>query len=285
MAGEHITQEQADEYAIGSLEPVLERAIALHLAECSACRDMARDAERLASLLAVSSPVRRPSPRLRRRVFSAAGITRPSPLRRAFTISRAAAGLAAVIVAAGAFSGMVSLKNQIGDLRQQNSDLQVQIDEALSTKVELAALTRKLDDQEKLATQLEERSKDDRELNLAFMSPTTDVAAVTSLNESGNAIGRLVWDSEQKRVWFVASELQKLPSGETYQIWVNSGGRYYSLGTFTPDDEGFARYETVVPEGLNTYETAVVTIERAGGSPLREGPTVFFVADLSRLRN
>ncbi len=285
MAGEHISQEQADEYAIGSLEPVLERAIALHLAECPACRDMARDAERLAALLAMSSPLRRPSPRLRRRVFSAAGITRPNPLRRAFTISRAAAGLAAVIVAAGAFSGMVSLKNQIGDLRQQNSDLQLQIDEALSTKVELAALTRKLDDQEKLAAQLEERSKNDRELNLAFMSPTTDVAAVTSLNESGNAIGRLVWDSEQKRVWFVASELQKLPPGETYQIWVNSGGRYYSLGTFTPDDEGFARYETVVPEGLNSYETAVVTIERAGGSPLREGPTVFFVADLSRLRN
>lgn len=285
MAGEHISQEQADEYAIGSLEPVLERAIALHLAECPACRDMARDAERLAALLAMSSPLRRPSPRLRRRVFSAAGITRPNPLRRAFTISRAAAGLAAVIVAAGAFSGMVSLKNQIGDLRQQNSDLQLQIDEALSTKVELAALTRKLDDQEKLAAQLEERSKNDRELNLAFMSPTTDVAAVTSLNESGNAIGRLVWDSDQKRVWFVASELQKLPPGETYQIWVNSGGRYYSLGTLTPDDEGFARYETVVPEGLNSYETAVVTIERAGGSPLREGPTVFFVADLSRLRN
>lgn len=285
MAGEHITQEQADEYAIGSLEPVLERAVALHLAECPACRDMARDAERLASLVALSLPRRRPSPRLRRRVLSAAGITRPSPFRRIFTVGRAAAGLAAVIVAAGAFSGMVSLKGQIGDLRQQNSDLQLQIDEALSQKVELAALTRKLDDQEKIAAQLEERSKDDRELNLAFMSPKTDVAAVTSLDETGNAIGRLVWDSEQKRVWFVASELPRRPAGETYQIWVNSGGRYYSLGTFAPDDAGFARYETVVPEGLSTYETAVVTIERAGGSPVREGPTVFFVADLSRLRD
>lgn len=49
MPGEHITQEQADEFAIGSLEPALERAIALHLAECAACRDIVRDSERLAA--------------------------------------------------------------------------------------------------------------------------------------------------------------------------------------------------------------------------------------------
>ncbi len=285
MAGEHLTQEQADEYAIGSMEPGLERAVALHLAECTACRELVRDAERVASLVALNVPRLPPPAHLRRRVFSNAGITRPGPLRRAFSLSRTAAGLAAVVVAIAAFTGMVTVRDQVGDLRQQNADLQAQIDDALSQKVELAALTRKLDDQERLAAQIEERSRDDRELNLAFMSPTSDVAAVTSLDDSGSAIGRLVWDSEQKRVWFVASELSPRPPGETYQIWVNSGGRYYSLGTFTPDESGFARYETVVPEGLSTYETAVVTIERAGGSPLREGPTVFFVADLSRLRN
>ncbi len=48
---------------------------------------------------------------------------------------------------------------------------------------------------------------------------------------------------------------------------------------------GFARYQAVVPEGITSYESAVVTIERAGGSPVREGPTVFFVWDLSRLKN
>lgn len=285
MAGQHITQEQADEYAIGSLDPALERAVSLHLAECHACRGMAHDAESLVSLVALNAPRRRPSPSLRARVLRNAGITRPGPLRRAFTLGRSAAGLAAVLVAVAAFTGMLTVKDQVGDLRQQNAGLQTQIDDALSQKVELAALTRKLNDQERLAADLEERSRDDRELNLAFMSPQSDVAAVTSLDATGHAIGRLVWDSEQKRVWFVASELSPRPPGETYQIWVNSGGRYYSLGTFAPDESGFARYETVVPEGLSTYESAVVTIERAGGSPLREGPTVFFVADLSRLRN
>ena len=55
MPGEHISQEQADEFAIGSLEAPLERAIALHLAECPACRDIVRDSERLAATFALIS--------------------------------------------------------------------------------------------------------------------------------------------------------------------------------------------------------------------------------------
>jgi len=283
MPGDHLSQEQADEYAIGSLEPSLERAIALHLAECPACRDMVRDAERLAALLAASQPIRRASPRLRSRVLAAAGIRRPGPATRVFTIGRAAAGIAAIVVAIAAFSGMLGLRTQVNALRSQNTDLQRQIDEALSQKVALAALTQKLADQEAAAAELRETLKSDSELFIALISPSSQVASVVSVDPERGSIGRLVWDEEQKRVWFVASQLRQLPPGETYQLWVNSAGRYYSLGTFAPDEAGFARYETRVPEGITSYDTAVVTIERAGGSPVREGPTVFFVADLSRL--
>ncbi len=283
MSGEHLTQEQADEYAIGSLEPGLERAIALHLAECPACRDIVRDAERLAALIAVAPPVRRAPPRLRHRVLIAAGLRKPGPAWRAFTIGRAAAGLAAIIVAAAAFSGMLGLRTQVNALRSQNADLQRQIDEALSQKVALAALTQKLEDQEAVAAELRETLKSDSELFIALISPSSQVAAVVSVDPSRGSIGRLIWDDDQKRVWFVASQLRQLPPGETYQLWVNSGGRYYSLGTFAPDDAGFARYETRLPEGITSYDTAVVTIERAGGSPVREGPAVFFVTELSRL--
>lgn len=285
MPGEHITQEQADEYAIGSLEPPLERAIALHLAECGACRDIVRDAERLASTFALLTPRRRPPSRLRSRVFTAAGIARPSPFRRFLSAGRAVAGAVAVVVAVGAFTGMVWVRGQLSELRQQNSELQTQIDDALSQKVELAALTRKLDDQEKAAARLEDLARGDQDLVVALLSPTTKVADVVSTDERANSIGRLVWDEEQKRVWFVASDLPQRPAGETYQIWVNSGGKYFSLGTFEPDETGFARHQTQLPEGLAQYDTAVVTIERAGGSPVREGPAVFFVADLSRLKD
>jgi hypothetical protein len=285
MPGEHISQEQADEYAIGSLEPVLERAVALHLAECVACREIVRDSERLAATFALTTPIRRSPARLRSRVFTAAGLRKPSALRRAFGYGRAVAGIAAVFIAVGAFTGMLWVRGQLSDLRQQNSDLQEQIDDTLSQKVALAAITNQLDDQKKAATDLEQQARGDQELLVALLSNQTKVADVVSPDENSSSIGRLVWDGEQKRVWFVASSLPQRPPGETYQIWANSGGHYYSLGTFQPDADGFARYQTVVPEGITSYDSAVVTIEQAGGSPVREGPTVFFVWDLSRLKD
>ncbi len=279
----HISQEQADEYAIGALEPEIERLIALHLAECATCRDIVRDSERLALALTLSVPSRKPPRKLRSRVFQSAGIARPSPLRRAWSLGRAAAGLAAVIVAIAAFTGMVSVRSQIDHLRDDNRDLQGQVSRALSQEVEIAALTRRLGDAERTAFELDQATSEDRDLLLALLSPTSDVAEVVSVDEKSTSIGRLVWDEDQKRVWFVAAGLDQLPAGETYQIWVSTGGRYVSIGTFNSDSQGFARYGTWLPQGLKTYESAVVTIERDDGAPERSGPSVF-VSDLSRFR-
>ena len=109
------------------------------------------------------------------------------------------------------------------------------------------------------------------------------MADVIAVNDSEQAIGRFVWDSAQKKVWFLANRLQSLAAGQTYQLWVNAGGRYFSLGTFNSDASGFARLTAIVPQGLKSYESAVVTIESAPGAPERSGPSVF-VTDLSRIR-
>ncbi|MEO6398238.1 MAG: anti-sigma factor [Tepidiformaceae bacterium] len=279
----HITQEQADEYAIGSLDGDLVQMVALHLAGCQACRETVHDAERVAATFALASPAQRAPKRLRQRVMQSAGLERAGPLRRAVILAQAAAGLAAVFVAVAAFTGMLSVRGQVGDLRDKNDHLQTQIDDALSQKVEIAALTRGLDEAERGSEQLKRAAQEDRDLLLALMSPKSDVADVFTKDEAATSIGRLVWDEDQKRVWFVASDLAQRPKGETYQLWANSGGKFYSLGVFTPDASGFARYQTAVPQGLRSYESAVVTIERAGGSTERSGPSVF-VADLSGLR-
>lgn len=279
----HITQEEADEYAIGALDFDLVRMVALHLAECAICRETVRDAERVAAIFALAAPQRRAPKRLRQRVMRSAGLERAGPLRRVVIVAQAAAGIAAVFVAIAAFTGMVSVRGQVGDLRDKNDHLQTQIDDALSQKVEIAALTRGLDEAERNSDQLKRAAQEDRNLLLALMSPKSDVADVFTKDESATSIGRLVWDEDQKRVWFVASDLAQRPKGETYQLWANSGGKFYSLGVFAPDASGFARYQTTVPQGLKSYESAVVTIERAGGSNERSGPSVF-VADLSGLR-
>ena len=285
MTGEHITQEQADEFAIGSLEPASEHDVTVHLAECPACRDIVRDSERLAATLAMSSPLKRPPSHLKDRVLAAAGIRRPGPLRRVAGYARTAAGIAAVFVAVAAFTGMVWMRGEMSGLRDDDERLQRKIDEALSQEVEIAALTRKLDDQEKEAARLADAATGDQDLIVALLSNNTRIADVVPAAEDSTSIGRLVWDGDQKRVWFVASDLPQRPAGETYQLWVNSGGKYYSLGTFAADPDGFARHQTIVPEGITSYDTAVVTIERAGGSPIRQGPTVFLVYDLSRLKD
>lgn len=280
----HITQEQADEYAIGSLDPELVRSVALHLGECGSCRETVRDAERVAAAFALDVPSLRAPEQLRQRVMRSAGLKRAGPLRRMMIVAQALAGIAAVFVAIAAFTGMVSVRGQMHELRDRNDHLQSQIDDALSQKVEIAALTRGLGEAERNSDQLKRAAQEDRDLLLALMSPKSDVADVFTRDEAATSIGRLVWDEDQKLVWFVASGLPQRPKGETYQLWANSGGKFYSLGVFAPDASGFARYATSVPQGLRSYESAVVTIERAGGSNERSGPSVF-VADLSGLRH
>lgn len=283
MPAEHITQEQADEYAIGALEPRLERAIALHLAECPACRDIVRDAERLAATLALSAPSRRASRRLRRRVWTGAGIARPTLLQRGLRVAPAAAAVAAVFVAAAAFTGMVSVRGEVNDLRAENVNLKGEINDALNQRVEIAALTERLVQAEAASFKQQEATRSDRELMLAMMSPESDTADVNATPGNDPAIGRLIWDEKQKKVWFVANRLPQRPSDETYHIWVATEGKYVSLGTFNTDATGFARVERTLPEGISQYEQAIVTIESAAAEA--KGGNAVFVASLWGLRN
>lgn len=281
MPAEHITQEEADEYAIGALEAPLERAVSVHLAECEACRDIVHDSERLASKLAMSAPHLRAPRKLRRQVWSAAGIQRPSLAQRGMRFAPAAAAIAAVVIAAAAFTGMVSVRNQVNGLKAENGNLQTEIDDALGQKVEIAALTERLAQEEMASFKLQQATRSDRELMLAMMSPESEAANLLATEGNDPAIGRLIWDEKQKKVWFVANRLPPRPRGETYHIWVNASGKYVSLGTFNTDESGFARFEKSLPDGIAQYDQAVVTIESIAAES-RDGDAVF-VAYLSGL--
>ena len=278
----HITQEQADEFALGAMGPEVTQALLLHADVCFECRLMVSESRRVAAALALGVAYHRPPPELRRRVLRSAGILRPGPLTWAARLVTAGAGVAAVVVAIAAFTGMVSVRGQIDDVRRENQALQARLDNAVPTRVELLAITRRLSDAERTNTELFDAARGDRDLLLALLSPESDVADVIAVNDSEQAIGRFVWDDGQKKAWFVANRLQSLKAGQTYQLWINADGRYLSLGTFNSDASGFARLSAVVPQGLKSYESAVVTVETAPGAPERSGPSVF-VTDLSRL--
>ncbi|MFN0093885.1 MAG: anti-sigma factor domain-containing protein [Dehalococcoidia bacterium] len=279
----HITPDQADEFAIGAMESEIAELVALHVDGCDACRELVAESRRVAAGLSLGLPLARPPSGLKRKVMREAGISRPGPLTWAARIATAGAGVAAVTVAIAAFAGMVSVRGQIGHLEDKNVSLQRQINDALAQEVEIKAVTHRLSEAERQSAELQEDAQGDRDLLLAIISPESDVAEVFAVDESA-AIGRFVWDRQQKRVWFVASRLQARPAGETYQLWVNAQGKYVSIGTFNADERGFVRFQTWVPESIDAYESAVVTIERAGGAKERSGPGVF-VADLSRFQD
>lgn len=285
MQAEHLTQAEADEYALGVLDPDAQRAFAQHALACDECRARILDAQRLIALLALAPPVQAPPPGLRRRVLRAARARRSRALlSRVARLSPAAAALVAAAAAVVSIAGVISLRGQVESLRDENALLQSKVDDALSQRFEIVALTNRLSQAEASAWEARYESQLDRDMLMAVLSPDSQTAEVISVADGFTPVGRLIWDGQQQRLWFVASRLPKLAEGETYQLWVNVDGRYRSLGTFQPDENGFARFVRYLPEGLSRYESAVVTIERAGGSPERTGPGVFFVADLSGFR-
>lgn len=284
MSAQHITLEIADEFAVGSLESAAEHEVALHIAACEPCAELVAEAERVASGLSLALPVVPAPDALRRKTLAVSRPPRSRHVRRVLTYARAGSSVAAALVAVAALTGMLVLRNQVGHLENENDTLKAQVDDALSTKVQIAALTRRLSDAERSSAEQSDQVRNDRELLLAMLSPKSDVAEVYSTDTSGSAIGQLVWNPDQKRVWFVADNLPVRPANETYQLWVSDGGNYESLGTFQPDASGFARYAASVPEGMTGYDACVVTIEKAGGAPERSGPSVF-AADLSRFRH
>ena len=293
VPGSHLDEDDADAYALGALQPAEAQAVATHIAACEMCHATVREAESAAAALALASPLHRAPAALKSRVLAEAGIVATTPqnprstrrvrniVRRTIQLAPAVGGIAAVTVAIMAFTGMVSVRGQVHDLQHQNADLQTQIASTLSEKVQIGAITQRLTDAEKASFEQSQDAQADHDLLLAMLSPQSIVADVYTTSDQQNAIGRLIWSPADKKVFFVAANLDPAPANETYQLWVSEDGKYSSLGTFTPDSTGFARYSATVPEGMSEYQTAVVTVETAGGAQQRSGPSIF-AADLSR---
>jgi anti-sigma-K factor RskA len=274
----HLTQELADEFSVGAMDESAAEAVSVHISVCEGCARLVAESDRVAAALLLGVPRTPPSPELRKRVFRRAGIAKPAPLVWATRLLTAGTGIAAVVIAVAALTGMVSLRSQVRDLEEDNVRLQDQVTTALSQRVEIAALTIKLDDQAREALELQSAAKLDRDLLIALLSPESKIAFVYPTDASPVAIGRFIWDPEQLRAWFIASRLPMLEEGQTYQLWVDGDGTFISLGRFNADASGFARFQALIPQGIEAYTQAVVTIE-SENSDQRQGTTIF-VANL-----
>jgi hypothetical protein len=98
---------------------------------------------------------------------------------------------------------------------------------------------------------------------------------LAALPPAPSASGRMFLDPGTGEAVFSASGLPALPADRTYQLWVNTGGKPVSAGTFGvagPRGSGRLLVEAVqAPAGIDAW---AVTVEPAGGVPQPTGSMV-----------
>jgi len=107
---------------------------------------------------------------------------------------------------------------------------------------------------------------------------------ITSIRLTGSEVypegtGKLLVSFEEKDALLQVSNLPSLAANETYQIWLVSKGRSYSLGTFLPTaNERYIKVEQLPYLPKEDIELFRITNEPAGGSDLPQGQTFLYGA-------
>lgn len=251
-ASVHITQDDADEYVLGILDPAARSRIALHIATCDECQALIDEATAITGQIGLAAPMQPAPPLLKRRVFREAGIAPQPAWRRALRYARPAAVAAAIVIAIGALAGVIALQSQVNNLKDDNSHLRSQLQTAATGADNGNALV------------------------AALLSPGSLMAPITSTSAGAAPAGRLIWNDQQQKCWLVFDKLPALPATETYQLWASSpDGAMWSLGTFTTSTTGVAQYTASVGQDISDYSAALVTVEKAGGSDAPTTPPKF----------
>jgi anti-sigma-K factor RskA len=88
--------------------------------------------------------------------------------------------------------------------------------------------------------------------------------------------GRATYLAKQGTLIFLASHLDQLPAGKTYELWVipASGAAPVPAGTFRPDERGNANVVTAKLQGTGAAKAFGITIEPSGGSSTPTMPIV-----------
>jgi anti-sigma-K factor RskA len=101
--------------------------------------------------------------------------------------------------------------------------------------------------------------------------PATRVVALTGLDVSPGAQGRMIWHEREGGVFF-ASNLPPVPRDRAYELWIIADGHPLPAGVFTVDVEGHARLRVDPLPGGVPGDQFAVTLEPAAGAPGPTGP-------------
>lgn len=230
-------------YAIGATDPEETARVESHLRECSECRALLEEYQRLADEILYTVPLVAAPPSLEERLMAQVQEVRPVPVQRAspetggksharflFPRLRAWATVAAVI--------LLLLSNAFWMARTQK------IEQEFSAQATA----------------------------LAFLVDAPEVPltgdAVT------DARGVLVLRPDTNVAILHLDHLPPLPEGKAYQVWLIRNGQRDSAAVFRPSETKEITLVIRAPRPLGEYEALGITIEPAGGSPGPTGPRV-----------
>jgi len=235
-------------YALGSLQGNELVTLEKHLEECASCR---RDLEQLRGdmgLLALASAASAPPQRARQRLMAAVA-QEPRAIRQRsarpwwLPVPWLVAGGAALLAIVFSYDKS-DLQRQVARLKEENAQL-TRARDVVSTLTATDAMR------------------------------VTLVAAKTPPQPQGKAI----YVRDRSSLLFIASDMPKLPTEKTYELWlIPATGNPIPAGLFTPDAHGSA---TVVnpplPGGVEAKAFAI-TVEPEAGSATPTMPIVMMGA-------
>ena len=227
---------------------------ARHLAECDTCRVVVEEGREAAMLLAGAVPPVLPRPDVKRRILASiasdAANASPSPARPSGRLVPWLFAAAAALLFVFVVWDDARLRRERSDLRSQTAYLANRL---TSTERDLAR-------RELQARVLD--SDDVRILQLGGKEPQPAARA------------KVFWSPRAKRGVLVAGNLQPLPAGKQYELWVFSNGKPVPAGVFDADLQGRALVESPELPSVDAAQNFAVTVEPTGGVPAPTGPIV-----------
>ena len=250
MTGHDEYQELAALYALGALDTPDRESFEAHLAAgCAACQESLREARGVSDELALSVDPVDPPARVRERLFSKvqsdADISaNPSvPKANTYVYWAALATAASLVVATGLW-------------------------------IQTRSLARELDNETSNRLRLEEELAGVTEIFDALSSPRNRAVSLDAQPAAPGARASAFLDSQNGRLFLYVENLDPLPAGQTYQIWLIVDGTPVSAGIFDVQADGSARLDGEPLPGFEGTVTVAITVEPAGGVAQPTGPMV-----------
>lgn len=236
-------QEQIEAHVLGMLGQAEDQEVRRHLATCPNCRRLARSYEPIVAglpgALAAASPLRA-HPAVKERVMGGLEATHRSRFLR-LRFSRVVAAIAMLLLATSLAWGFRT-SAELAHERVVNAELQGKL-----------------------------QAKDQLTVFEVVDSPSTTKLSLRSTDGS-SAYGKIFTKADTTDVVVMVNRLPPARAGETYQLWLTSGGETRLAGRLDVDADGFAYLVYRSDRKGPSYQAAMVTVQPPGGKA--PGPVV-----------